>query len=91
MKSACQPNGLGCDVRAFPAMQATETMLSMTRIDIAALQKAYAETTNQRGWPDHRPSEWSRPRPGAADEGMREDIRCAADARAFLARGLART
>jgi hypothetical protein len=42
MKSACQPNGLGCDVRAFPAMQATETMLSMTRIDIAALQKAYA-------------------------------------------------
>jgi hypothetical protein len=31
MKSACQPNGLGCDVRAFPAMQATETMLSMTR------------------------------------------------------------
>ena len=42
MKSACQPNGLGCDVRAFPAMQATGAMLSMTRIDIAALQKAYA-------------------------------------------------
>ena len=48
MKSACQPNGLGCDVRAFPgyrafpAMQATEAMLSITRIDIAALQKAYA-------------------------------------------------
>jgi hypothetical protein len=29
-------------VRAFPAMQATEALLSMIRIDIAALQKTYA-------------------------------------------------
>jgi hypothetical protein len=29
-------------VQAFPAMEATEALLSMTRIDVAALQKAYA-------------------------------------------------
>ena len=80
-------SGLAFDATDRPDNRAAEEDDSSTGFENRGTSEGIrGRIRNQRGWPGHRPSEWSWPGPGAADEGLKETSAAPADARAFSAR-----